>query len=63
MVILELVPDLVLVYRDTNSTLASAPSLKDERANNMYYTGIRTIYHHSLNDNLWDWLVSKLNQN
>ena len=33
MVILEIVPDLVLVYRDTNSTLASAPSLKHERAN------------------------------
>ena len=28
MVILELVPDLVLVYRDTNPTLASTQSLK-----------------------------------
>ena len=35
MVILELVPDLVLVYRDKNSTPASVPSLKDERANNI----------------------------
>ena len=33
--ILELVTDIVLAYRDMNSTLASVPSLKDERTYNI----------------------------